>query len=244
MSIPNSYPEPVRVALQRLLDELQRVQSGLVGGAVYGSLARGDYHQGEDIGVVLVFERLSSEVLTAVRGPLRAAWRAVRVRPFLVTRDELPRLADVFPVKIEDMVAHHALLFGEDPFVGIVVEAADLRLRVEQQLRNHVLRLRRHYIYAGDDAFELGKAVVGSAQTLGVELTALLRVCGHPAGAGTLASARAAASDALELDDDVLSRLQAVADGSPDDDMRGLFFGLIAVLERAVEVVDAVEVAR
>ena len=243
MAIPETYPDEVRAGLQRMLDGFDANEPAPVAVLVYGSLPKGTYRPGQsEVNVVVILEDSSDRSLSAVREPLRAGWRSIRLRPYLLTREELPRLADVFPIKIADIVEHHDVLRGDDPFKGVVVERADMRLRMEQQLRHHLTRLRRHYIHAGDNDSELAKAVFGSASALGVELTALLRVCGESSGAGTLESVREPATEAFGMDSAMLDRLCAFRRGEEEKDMHGLFFGLVGLLERAVQVADELDV--
>ena len=244
MAIPETYPDDVRAALQRMLDGFEAADPAPVSVAVYGSLPKGTYRPGaSQVHVVVILRDASDECLAAVRKPLHAAWSSMRMRPFLLTRDEITRLADVFPIKIADIVEHHR----RDQRRGSVRRyrrrtGRHAAANREQHLRNHLIRLRRHYIYTGDDEQELAKAVFGAVVALGVELTALLRVCGSNAGGGTLESVSEPASESFGLDRAMLDRLCAFRKGEKEDDMRGLFFGLIAILERAVQVADELDV--
>lgn len=244
MAIPDSYPEAVRTALQRMLDGFAAAEPAPVAVVVYGSLAKGTYRAGSsDVNLVVVLDEASDDTLTAIRDTLRAAWRAVRMRPFLVTRAEIPRLADAFPIKIADIVDHHDVLHGDDPFTGVTVERDHMRLRIEQELRNHLLRLRRHYVFAGDEDGELAKALFGSASSLGIEVTALLRVCGKSEGQGTLESVAEPAARHLDLDRTVFDRLIGFRKGEKQADIHGLFFAVVTLLEKAVKIADELEVA-
>ncbi len=245
MAIPESYPDEVRAGLQRMLDGFDAAEPAPVALLVYGSLAKGTYRPGQsEVNVAVILEDSSNRSLSAVREPLRAGWRSIKLRPYLLTRDELPRLADVFPIKIADLAEHHDVLRGDEPFKDVVVERADMRLRIEQQLRHHLTRLRRHYIHAGDNDSELAKVVFGSASALGVELTALLRVCGESSGAGTLESVRGPVTEAFGMDGEMLDRLCAFRRGEKEDDIPGLFFGLVELLERAVQIADELDVSQ
>ena len=82
--------------------------------------------------------------LAPLAPPLQAAWRAVRVQPMVLTPAEVRRTADAFPTKFLDIKEHHIVLAGDDPFVGLEeVTGRGGPVRVEQELRNLVLRLRR-----------------------------------------------------------------------------------------------------
>lgn len=225
------------MALEKLTHTLGTLDDvkGLV---LYGSLARGEYRPREsDVNLVVSLGRGSTETLRALHEPLRVAWRAVRVEPFLVRASEVPRLADVFPVKLLDIRLHHRVLSGEDPFEQVVIESADLRTRTEQELRNHLLRLRRHYVSFGDNARALAPALLRSAKALRHELGALLHLRGE-AVAWRVASVLPAAQRAFDLDADALARLERLHAGNADPDSVQLFHAVLSVIEQAVSIAD------
>jgi predicted nucleotidyltransferase len=235
-----SYPPRVRAALSRLIDALAPLAPEPKALVVYGSLAKGTYREGEsDVNLAVVLGVVTPALLRALSGPLRAAHREVRLAPFIVEAREIPRLADVFPVKLLDIRSARHVLAGDDPFSAVTVEREHLRLRVEQELRNHLLRLRRRAIFAGDDARVLASAIYGLATSIAVELAALLELRGRtlPPGASMRAITRAAA-DAFELDRELLQRLADIKEGAPIDDAPALLLRGLELLERAVEVAD------
>jgi hypothetical protein len=118
---------------------------------------------------------------------------------------------------------------------------ADLRVRVEQELRNHLIRLRRHYVNVGDDPRELGRMLYTSASSLGIELGALLRLTGHEPADPSLEAVTTAAARAFDLDAKVLEQLCAFRRGDYKPDAHELFTGLMTVLESAVHVADTLE---
>lgn len=222
------------VKLTGALDALDDVQ-GLV---LYGSLARGEYRGDEsDVNLAVSLGRGSADTLRALHEPLRLAWRAIRVEPFVVRAVEVARLAEVFPIKILDIQQHRVVLSGEDPFAGVVVEPAHLRTRTEQELRNHLLRLRRHYVLSGDNPAALAKAVYRSTKALRYELGALLYLRGE-AVVLSVASVLPVAARVLGLDADTLARLERFQAGKHDADLIELFQALLTVVERALAVVD------
>lgn len=237
----DAYPEAPRAALSALLDAVAPLAPEPAALVVYGSLARGEHRAGEsDVNLAVVLHDARPETLSALAAPLRAAFRRARVQPLILTRDELPRLTDVFPIKLADIVAAHDVLLGEDPFTGLVIEREHLRLRLEQQLRNHLLRLRRHAIFAGDDPRELGRALYASAGALGFELGTLLELSGAERPRGLQAVLQAAAAR-FELDRATLDALARLRRGEGETDATPVFAGLLRVLEGAVEHADRLE---
>ncbi|HEY6722424.1 MAG TPA: nucleotidyltransferase domain-containing protein [Polyangiaceae bacterium] len=238
LALPASTPDTVARALVKLTGALQSLEDvrGLV---LYGSLARGEYRVEEsDVNLAVSLGRADAATLRALHEPLRVAWRAVRVEPFVVRAAEVPRLAEAFPIKILDIHQHHVVLSGEDPFAGVVVERPTLQKRTEQELRNHLLRLRRHYVFSGDNAALLAKAVYRSTTALRYELGALLYLRGELV-ALSVPSVLSVAARVLDLDADALARLERFHAGNADADLVQLFRALMTLVERALAAVDA-----
>lgn len=248
MSIPRHYPEAVQNILTQLLRELEPARANLHSLVVYGSLARGEYRAGEsDIDLAIVLESSSPAALAAVRGPLFKVAQSERLQPLLVGRKELPRLADVFPILMDNIKQRHDVILGQaDPFAEVVVERADLRLQVEYELRNHLLRLRRYYLFTGDNVQQLGRAIVASTHSLAFELGALLEVVGKRPGDNRRDATFAAAAECFELAHGVLSRMSTFKPSIEPkvDDPRvvsELFFDVLRLVEAAVDAVDQLD---
>lgn len=244
MSAMVAYPATVRRALERLVASVAPLEPEPSSLVVFGSLAKGTFREGEsDVNLAVVLEEATPETLRGLAAPLRAAHRAVRVTPLILERREVERLADVFPVKLADIESAHHVLKGTDPFTQVVVEPAHLRLRVEQALRNHLVRLRRQLAFAGEDPRAMGRAIYGATSSLGVELGALLDVAGvaRPQSCSAREIFRRAA-EVFDLDPAVLAALAAVKEGGAIEKPRALLDGVLDVLRRAVDVADRLEV--
>jgi hypothetical protein len=233
-------PPAVAAAVQRLRDDLARAAGkNLAGLVLYGGLARGRYRPGQsDINVVVLLHDASAGALAAITPALRAAWRAARVEPLLLTPAEVPASAAAFPTKFVDIAAHHIVLAGEDAFAGLEVPRDRLRLRIEQALRNLVLRLRRRYVAVGDDPAAQAAALADVARPLALELGALLRLAGKevPAEDRTAAVYEAAAR-AFELDRESLARLAELRSGAKAaEDMSALYQHVLGAIARAADL--------
>ena len=83
-------------------------------------------------------------------------------------------------IALEDVGEHHAaVLWGDDPLAGLVVDRADLRRAVERELRGKLLRLRQGYAAAAGDPAALGDLASRSAATIMVLLRAILVLLGR-----------------------------------------------------------------
>lgn len=140
-----SLPESVR----RRLDELKASLIGTLGDdlealLVYGSASRGGYRAGQsDVDVLAVLRNDPLDKLTAVGHALQLARFSARIEVMLVKSSEVPHAADVFPLLYIDIARSSVCLHGKSPFEGLTIERAHLRLRVEQELREARIRLRR-----------------------------------------------------------------------------------------------------
>lgn len=209
---------------------------------VCGGVARGRYVEGRsDVNLVLVLKDASAGALAVLSPALRVAHRAARVEPLILTEAEVKSAADVFPTRFFDIQAHHLPLVGDSPFLGLTISREHLRLRVEQELRNLAMRLRRRFIAAADEPATLASVLRAAVSPLAVELAALLRLRGADALADdTPADVFSAAAAALDLDGGALAelaRLKATPTTSPDA-AAALFPRVLAVVTRAAQLAD------
>jgi hypothetical protein len=240
-------PAPVATALNHLREELIRVAgSNLAGLLLYGGLARGRYRPGKsDVNVVVLLHDVSAKSLATIAPALRAAWRAVRVEPFLLTPDEVLRAADVFPSKFLDIKEHHVVLTGSDPFAKLEIEPEHLRLRVEQALRNLALRFRRRYLVIADDPAALTLTLADLARPFALELAALLRLAHKESPKEDRTSAIfESAATAFGLDREALARLAEIRAGTrPTESAADLAARVLESMRRAADVADQLKVS-
>jgi hypothetical protein len=210
----------------------------LAGLVIYGSLARGRYHPGKsDINLIVLLRDISAVSLAAIAPPLRSAWRALRVEPLILMPAEVGRVAADFPTKFLDIQAHHVVLAGEDPFVGLEVAREQLRARLEQALRNLSLRLRRRYVALVHDPMAVALMLANMARPLALELATLLRLAGKevPTEDRTVAIFETTAK-VFHLDAETLMRLAALRrDTQPASDLAELFTQVLTVISQAAD---------
>src|SRR5687768_14815244 len=124
-----TVPPHVGKLLAELVERLrQECGDELVAVLVYGGAVRGRYKAGRsDINLALVIRNASAQVLARIGEPLRQAWRAARVEPYIVQYDELPHIAEVFPTRILEIRAHSTLLAGRDVLTEVEVKPAAIK---------------------------------------------------------------------------------------------------------------------
>jgi predicted nucleotidyltransferase len=239
-------PAEIRTALDRLCQELvEAAPENLVSVILFGGLARGRFRSGRsDVDLVVVLRDSSAAKLAAIAPPLRSAWRAVRVEPLLLARPEIPRLTRLFPTKLLDIQAHHVVLWGEDSFAGLNASPEEIRHRVEQELRNLELRLRRRLIAVSDDDQGARQAIGSVIRPLAIQLSWLLRLSGQqlPQDDRTTAIFILAAAR-WKLDGDLLANLAALrsSDGSARDVLE-LFDRLLVTVNRIGDIAEGLKV--
>ncbi len=164
------------------LEELTRALAGSLGDGlraviVYGSAVRGGLTPMSDVDVLVVVDDDSVGALLGIKDALGVARTAARIDCRILKTDEIPRAADVFPVFYDDVRSCHAVLHGQDPFKDLAIHDEHRRLRVEQELRDIRIRLRRLITDAvDDDALRVG--VTRKLKTARAALASLLRLHG------------------------------------------------------------------
>ena len=116
---------------------------------LYGSAARGEYHQRHsDLNVLCLLDRAKADDLEALHEAV-AWWERKKLpAPQVFTLEELRASADIFAIELLDMKAHHRLIYGEDFFEELAVPMQLHRLQVERELRTNWVKLRQGILLA------------------------------------------------------------------------------------------------
>jgi hypothetical protein len=240
-------PAAVAAAVYRLRDELQQAAAANLAGLIlFGGLARGRFRPGHsDVNLVVLLRDASASALSAIAPALRRAWRAAGVEPFLLTPQEVRLAADVFATKFLDIQDNHIVLAGENPFAGLEVSREHLRLRIEQELRNTLLRLRRRFVGVAEDPAALTAVLAEVARPLALQLLSLLHLAGKAIPAEDRSAAIfEAAAGAFDLDRPALTQLAALrqdlnAAADPRSLCEGIFASIGRVIDAAVRLKEA-----
>jgi hypothetical protein len=232
-------PVAVATALGHVVDEARAAAGdNLVALVLYGGLARGRYRgPRSNVDLAVVLEDASPARVGEITPLLMAAWRAAQVDAWILARSEIPRLAEVFPTKLLDIRDQHLLLHGEDVFADLEIDRGLLRLRVEQELTNLSLRLRRTLVTLGADPASAAVYLATTARPLAIQLAVLLRLAGRPVPAEDRSAAIfAAAAEAFDLDPEALATLASLRQGGESvEDVRGLVGRVQVVATRAAD---------
>jgi predicted nucleotidyltransferase len=140
--------------MEKLLEQLKDKLLAAAGGnlkalVLYGSAARGEYHEKHsDLNVLCVLDRAGADDLEVLHET--AAWWEQKKFPVpqIFTLDELRASADIFAIELLDMKTHHKMIYGEDFFEELVVPMQWHRLQVERELRTNWVKLRQAILLA------------------------------------------------------------------------------------------------
>jgi hypothetical protein len=148
-----------------------RLLSLLAYRATNGSDAGGRRH-------MVVVSTLTPDDLAALV-PLVPRWRAAgNSVPLLLTRHELDRSLDIFPLEYSAIAASHELVAGIDPFARMAIASADLRRACERQVKGHLIHLREGLLETGGRPSAVAALVQSSAAPFRAVLRAVARLHG------------------------------------------------------------------
>jgi hypothetical protein len=143
---------------------------------LYGSAARGDFHDRvSDFNVLLELRDLELPTLATLGDPVAWWLRKHQPMPRIFSPEVIAGAADVFPIEFLDISQHHVVLFGEDPFAALEVHTDHLRIQCERELREKLMRVREAYIEARGKPRLLQRLLAESFPTF----LALFRGCLH-----------------------------------------------------------------
>ena len=196
-----------------------------------------DAGDGEGVQTLILVERLESGDLDTCASYHRRWTRRGLATPLILGAEDFARSLDAFPLEFGAILARHELIFGEDPFAGLVVCAEDVRRACEVQTRSHVLHLREAYIEAEGHPAHIAQVVLDSAPGLRVlllNLALLERVQAEDA-----ASLARHASNLTGVSPAVFaSVLELTSARIPTADAARLFPAYLSAMERLASAID------
>jgi hypothetical protein len=227
-----------RTALGALASDLRAI----FGNRLYSVCAYGVATARDDeVHSIALVDRLAFDDLAAC-APLAARWDQHGLAvPLILERDEFARTLDVFPLEYGAIIADHVHIFGEDPFVGLSVAAADLRRACELQAKSHLIHLREGFLETGGEPKAIGRLIRASAEGFSRLLTSMIALV----AAGDTAAGAEDLADAAEHHFGVEASLtrDVLAAGKTGPslivDLTALLARYIAAVERLWEFVDA-----
>ena len=232
----------VHEALKNLVERLHdAARENLESITLYGSAARGDFHEAHsDLNVLCILRSLRAAQLARVSGVVKW-WTTVQrqTAPLFFSAEELRQSADVFAIEILDMQESHRVLYGTDVVAGINVPMNLHRVQVEHEMRTLLLKLRQHLLRDEENQQELGAILAksfSSALTL-LRHTLIAFQERPPAGASELFARIAALTGASASAFESVGRLRD-AKGLDKDAVLPTYDGYLAALEKVIMALD------
>ncbi len=229
-----ALPATVRDRITEWTRSLQAaLGDDLVAILLTGGVARGDYRPGEsDVNALIVLRDASFPKLAAISSAMQAVRYGARVEPTMLTEDELLGACDTFPLLYDEIKRWNLLLVGSDPFASAVVLDTHRRLRIEQELREAQIWMRRVVTDALGASEAIGGGVARKVRQVRRPLRALLVLKGI-ASKEDLASVLATAGTTYRVDVTPLA--------SPRDEPQAAHEALTKLLAAAIADVQAME---
>ena len=196
----HAAPEAVAdlpVTVGRVLDEFVQAARAELGAALhaivlFGSAAENRIRPTSDVNVAIVVSAFDRPAIDRLRPALERAHAAIRLEVLWLLDAEVGAAAEAFAVKFTDIVRRHRVLYGQDPFAGLVVSRQATIARLRQVLLNQLLRLRATYAVDGGREERLTLRIADAAGPLRVSAAEILELEGGPALAPRDALARIA----------------------------------------------------
>lgn len=164
-----------RAALEGLARDLERV----FGPRLEALVAYAGHHGDDTAHSLAVVRDLAFKDLSACV-PLTDGWRRQHVAvPLMLSRDELQRTIDIFPLEYAGIIATATLIRGTNPFEAARIPTEDVRRAVETQAKSHLIHLREGYLESHGEASAIGRLIVASAAPFRTLLSNLARLPEH-----------------------------------------------------------------
>jgi len=162
--------EPVREAIGN--DFLAAYLTGSV-------LTQGFDPKHSRVNILVVARGLDTDRLEAVARAVPATRRAPHFDPLFLTRRQIEKSLDVFPIEWLEIQERHLLLEGEDVVGSLEVPRSNLRLQLEHELRGKHILLRQTLLSSLRRPAALEQALRGSASSFATLFRTLLRLRGE-----------------------------------------------------------------
>jgi predicted nucleotidyltransferase len=207
---------------------------------LYGSAARGEYHEHRsDLNLLCVLHSAKAADLARLARVIHW-WSGEQKEPppQLFTPDELRHSADVFSIELLDIGQSHKVLFGSDPIAGLEVPMNLHRIEIEHDLRALVQKLRIHFVHYSENEAQLREVYAKSISSMTVLLRHVLMAFGEDVPADRshlyrrIEDLTGAEASAFELG-------RALRDDHPSDEIPRAFGKYLEAISAVLHALDA-----
>ena len=232
----------VHEALKNLVERLhEAARDNLESIILYGSAARGDFHEAHsDVNVLCLLRSLRAADLARVSSVVKW-WTTSQHQPapLFFSAEELRQSADVFAIELLDMQQNHRVLYGADVVAGITVPMNLHRVQVEHELRTLLLRLRQHFLRDAENQRGLGAVLAKSfSSALTLLRHTLIAFQEQPSNAAGEVFARVAAVTGANAE--AFEKVQRLREAKSldEDEVLPVYDGYLAALEKVIAALD------
>ena len=204
-------------------------------------VAYGPHIEGEADAPLTCMALVSSLTAEDLQGCARHAsrWERSQVAtPLILPESEFRRSLDAFPLEYGEIIRAHERVFGENPFLNVVIAPDDLRRACETQIKSHLVHLREAFIESGGRPGAVASLVRASAPGF----TALLRNMARLTGVLTpdRAEATRVGARAAQIPEALVADILSLEHRSsmPTVDPARLFPEYLAAVEQLARAVD------
>jgi hypothetical protein len=132
------------------------------------------------VNVLVVARNLDPDTLDRLAAALpKPKKKALEFDPMFVTRTQIEKSVDVFPIEWLDIQERHMRLEGDNVFESLDVPRTHLRRQCEHQLRGKNLQLRQRYVLSKGHPAVLEAELTAVASTFATMFRTLLRLQGE-----------------------------------------------------------------
>lgn len=178
----DGLPEETQKLLRAYVKDVTKIYgSELEGIILYGSAVRGEFLPGRsNLNLLLVMSSYDLAVLKKYDS-LHTRWSKDQVVvPLFLTVNDIQSASIAFPLEYQDIYDCRRLLWGQDPFVGLKIDARFLVAEVLQALRGNLLRLRQRLVEGRSTEEAMTILLTLSITALLPALRGLQRLLGRP----------------------------------------------------------------
>lgn len=186
--------------------------------------------------LTLVLKDTGGESLAALREPLREGQRRTRITPFVLNTQDVASMLDTLPLRVLMTRLHGTPLLGANPFAAMTIDPEHLRIGLEQETRNLLLRLRHDVVLAPASSHLLLAGLWRTRRGVERILEGLAFLKHGESGIPQDPWADAAAQWSLPVDG--LEALRAFGVSEPTKDLRDVAVAVLPLMEALVRTTD------
>ncbi len=197
------------------------------------------------INVLVVSRTLTGAILHAIARALPPGSKSgPHFDPLFLTRSNVEKSLDSFPIEWLDIQERHLLLEGDDVVAGLKVTQNYLRLQCEHELRGKFIQLRQAYLQHHNRPAELERTLATAASGFAALFRTLLRLRGETVPA-TSAQVVERVSDVFGLEPEALIGAHVTRYGGRKQsaaEVSALYVQFLDTLDRLITAIDTLRV--